>query len=299
MQKILKSWGLPIAMITGTAGYKLFALFTPAIPYMIFVMLLITYCRISWKSMKIMPLHMWLLAIQLIGGMVVYWTVSLIDPLVAQGTFICILAPTATAAAVITGMLGGSITTLATYTLISNLAVAVASPIVFSFIGIHVELPFWESFAIIARQMGPMLILPLAGAWLLYKFLPRVHEAFQNRQNISFYLWLTALTIMMGRTVSLLVENEQTQVGLATVIALGTLVICVVQFVVGRRIGRKYRETVAGGQGLGQKNTVLAIWMSGIYLDPMASIGPTAYILWQNLVNSYQLWRSRSRDLNA
>jgi len=36
------------------------------------------------------------------------------------------------------------------------------------------------------------------------------------------------------------------------------LVICVSQFLTGRRVGRMYDDTVAGGQGQGQKNTVLA-----------------------------------------
>ena len=27
------------------------------------------------------------------------------------------------------------------------------------------------------------------------------------------------------------------------------------------------------------------------FLDPVSSVAPTAYIVWQNIVNSYQLWR--------
>ena len=45
------------------------------------------------------------------------------------------------------------------------------------------------------------------------------------------------------------------------------------------------------GQSLGQKNTVLAVWMSQAFLDPISSIAPTAYIVWQNFVNSYQIYR--------
>ena len=45
---------------------------------------------------------------------------------------ICFLCPTATAAPVITGMLGGSIERVATYTLASNIAVALLVPPVFT-----------------------------------------------------------------------------------------------------------------------------------------------------------------------
>ena len=288
---------MPLALVAGAAGYRLFALFAPAIPYLIFVMLLITYCKISWGEMKIRRLHLWLLTIQLCGSLALYGVVRMADPIVAQGLFICMLAPTATAAAVITGMLGGNVTTLATYTLVSNLAVAVVSPALFSFIGIHVEQPFWESSLLIARQMVPMLIFPFLAGWLFYRFIPKAHRALQKRQNITFYLWLVALTIVMGHTVASLVGHARIHFRTEIIIALGALVICVAQFLTGRRIGRRFGDTVAGGQGLGQKNTVLAIWMAGIYLDPLASIGPASYIFWQNIVNSWQLRRNRTRTL--
>ncbi len=56
-------------------------------------------------------------------------------------------------------------------------------------------------------------------------------------------------------------------------------------------MGRRYGDTVAGGQSLGQKNTVLAVWMAQQFLDPVSSVAPTAYIVWQNFVNSYQIYK--------
>lgn len=69
------------------------------------------------------------------------------------------------------------------------------------------------------------------------------------------------------------------------------MVICVVQFGVGRMLGRRYGDAAAGGQSLGQKNTVLAVWMAQSFLNPISSIAPTAYIVWQNFVNSYQIYK--------
>ena len=78
--------------------------------------------------------------------------------------------------------------------------------------------------------------------------------------------------------------------------ALLALAVCCAQFLAGRRIGRRYRNKIAGAQGLGQKNTILAIWMAQTYLTPIASVGPAAYVIWQNLINSYQLWAKRHRE---
>jgi hypothetical protein len=36
---------------------------------------------------------------------------------------------------------------------------------------------------------------------------------------------------------------------------------------------------------------VLAVWMAQSFLNPISSIAPTAYIVWQNLVNSYQIYK--------
>jgi BASS family bile acid:Na+ symporter len=71
------------------------------------------------------------------------------------------------------------------------------------------------------------------------------------------------------------------------------LIVCISQFLIGRSIGKQYNDTVASGQGLGQKNTILAIWMAQMYLNPIASIGPGSYVLWQNIINSYQVWLKR------
>ena len=75
------------------------------------------------------------------------------------------------------------------------------------------------------------------------------------------------------------------------------MVICVVQFGVGRMLGRRYGDAAAGGQSLGQKNTVLAIWMAVTYLNPFSSVGPGSYVVWQNIFNSYQLWKKRKSEM--
>ena len=49
-------------------------------------------------------------------------------------------------------------------------------------------------------------------------------------------------------------------------------------------------------EALGQKNTVLAIWMAYTYLNPLSSVGPGSYVLWQNIINSYQLWKKRKNE---
>ena len=192
-----KNWMLPIAMIVGGVFHSFFASLAFLTPYLIFLMLLVPYCKLSLGELRIAPLHVRLLLVQIAGGLGLYLALAPIDPLLAQGTFICVLAPTATSAAVVTGMLGGSVASLATYCLLSNMVVALISPVVFSFVGSQVSLPLLDSLLRIGRQMIPLLILPFVAALALQRFWPRAYRALRQRQSISFYLWAVSLTIGM------------------------------------------------------------------------------------------------------
>lgn len=61
-----------------------------------------------------------------------------------EGAMVCLICPTATAAAVITGKLGGSASSLTTYTLLSNLLAAVAVPLVFPWVEPHANITFLQ-----------------------------------------------------------------------------------------------------------------------------------------------------------
>lgn len=299
MSEIVKSLTLPVAMISGLVFSRFFAAFGPATPYLIFVMLFVTFCRIDISQMKLRPLHFWLLGIQLLGGIGVYLALAAIDHTLAQGVMICILAPTATSAVVIAGMLGANIATMATYTLLSNLSVAVVAPAVFSLIGSHVDMPFIDSFLIILKRVAPILVLPFAGAYLLKFAARKVYDTIGRYQIISFYVWAFSLMVVSGLTVEFIKAQDSVNYSIEIWIAVGALVGCLAQFLAGRFVGKRYGDVVAGGQSLGQKNTVLAIWMAQAYLDPVSSIGPSSYVLWQNLVNSWQLWHKRRLSSNA
>ncbi len=294
MIKRIKSYMMPIAMSVGVVFHNYASMMSFLTPYLIFIMLLITYCSISLKDIRFTRLHLWLILIQTLGSIVVYLLLYPLHPLIAQGAMICIFAPTATSAPVITGMLGGNVEHLTAYSLLSNMIVVILAPIIFSFTG-EIDSPsFSHSLWVVFQKVFLLLFLPFFGALILQKFLPRVHYEIQKAKSLSFYLWSIALVIITGKTVQFILDQESPNYIVEVSIAIIALILCVCQFTVGRRIGSIYNDTIAGGQGLGQKNTILAIWMAQTYLNPISSIGPGAYVLWQNIVNSYQVWRNRS-----
>ena len=294
MLKKIKPYMMPISMIIGCIFYQYVSLLSFVTPYLIVVMLFITYCNIPLRDIRFTRLHFWLLFIQLACSVLVYLAISPFSEIVAQGALICVLAPTATSAVVITNMLGGNSASLTAYSLLCNLAVAFAAPVIFALIGYHRdEMSFLPALWMIAQKIFLLLLLPFLRAVLLDKYLPRVHYEIKRKQSVSFYLWTMALIIITGKTVKFIVDQENPDYRVEIALAAAAFVICALQFLTGRRLGSKYNDTIAGGQGLGQKNTVLAIWMAQTYLNPISSIGPGAYVLWQNMVNSYQVWRKR------
>lgn len=288
---------LPIAMGLGALLYPFFGRLSFLTPYLIFSMLLVTFCKISFKNMKIHPLHIWLLLIQLAGCLIMYGILRLFNPVVSEGALICILAPTATSAAVITGMLGGDIAFLTTYTLFSSVGVAVAAPVIFSFVGTHQDMTFLSSFFYICRQVIPLLILPLFVAWLLQRYVSIVHRKVLGFRQLGFYLWAVALAVVTGKTVMFLLAQEHPDYTTEILLGLIALIVCAGQFFTGRFLGKRYGDTISAQQGLGQKNTILAIWMAQVYLLPISSIAPAAYVLWQNIINSWQLWKKRKKEI--
>lgn len=284
---------MPIAMITGVILHQYVSVLSFLTPYLIAIMLFFTYCNISIKDIRFSRLHLWLILIQILGSIIIYLLLLPIHPILAQGAMICVLAPTATSAPVITGMLGGNVESLTAYSLLCNFMVILVSPIFFSVIGEVESVSFSNSVWIVFQKIFVLLFFPFFCALLLQKLLPRVHNEVKKAKSISFYLWSLALIIISGKTVQFVLDQENPNYIVETSIAIAAFVICASQFLTGRRLGRMHNDTVAGGQGLGQKNTVLAIWMAQTYLNPISSIGPGAYVLWQNIINSYQVWRQR------
>ena len=131
MLKFLKDWTLPIAMVVGGVGYKVMGYISFLSPILIFCMLLLTFCKISLKDIHFNTNHIWLLLIEIFGAVLIYYIVSPFNEIVAQGMMVCIICPTATAAAVVTGKLHGNVASITTYTLLCNIAVAIAVPLIF------------------------------------------------------------------------------------------------------------------------------------------------------------------------
>ena len=314
MMRFLKDWTLPIAMAAGAGGYFLFhyagflAPLKPAVwvavdiltPSLIFIQLFLTFCKIDLNDLRLTKWHWIILAFQTLSALVMA-AVLILVPMnevyreIFEGAMVCLICPTATAAAVVTDKLGGSAARITLYNLMSNILAAVFVPVVFPLIEVHSEMGFFPAFLKILSKVFPLLICPFLLAVLLKYIWPKAHDFFKARAGIAFYLWAVALALAIGQTVRSM-HNSTAPAAVLWMIAGAALLTCIVQFWFGKRTGKALVDTITAGQALGQKNSVLAIWMAYTYLNPVSSLAPGTYAVWQNIFNSWQLWRKNHRD---
>ena len=295
-----RSLVLPIAIVLGLLLHKYCAMFTPYVPILIFAMLLLNFAAGDVRKMKVTMLDVWLMLFQIVVSMGSYWLVMLLGggDAIAEGILAGVLCPVAASVVVISCMLGANRETVTTYTILGNLMVAIVAPIYFSFIGQQQELPFLDSFLLILKRVSPIIALPFILALCMQHWLPKVNAFLCKIKGVSFYLWALALLFTLGQTIDFMFLHGKDNLGSIVALGIASLIFCVIQFGLGKWIGKKYGDKMAGGQLLGQKNTAMGIWMANTYLNPLASVFPALYSIWQNLFNSWQMWQHGKKNRN-
>lgn len=303
----VKQWSLLFAIITGGLTYTLFTripwlipigdfagpLLLKAMPYLIFTMLYVTFCRIRINDLRPRPWHFILQGIRVfLSGIAVLATLhapSAETRLIAMGIFVCIVCPTAAAAPVITEKLGGNIASLTVFTIIANIVTAIIIPLYFPMLERSAHIDFMTAFMLVLRRVTAVLLLPLCLALLTRRVFPRQAVVLRRQRQLPFVIWCVNLSIVMGLTLHN-ISVIHTSPGLLLPLMVAPLIVSIALFSIGKFTGSHYGESIGAGQALGQKNTVVGIWLTITFLNPIASIAPCTYVIWQNLINAWQLW---------
>ncbi|HXK75877.1 MAG TPA: transporter [Bacteroidaceae bacterium] len=305
MLKFIRQWRLPIAMVIGLLGARWTLHLGGLMPPLIFMMLLFTFSNIEIKDLRIQKIHWVMLLCQAILPIIVFFVLSPINKTLALATMICTIAPAATSSAVVTHKLGGSAAILSSFTLVSNILTAIAVSVLFPLLQDQKEVvSFWLPFQKIAQNLFLLLILPFLTSLVLRSTLKPVHSYLARNAKMSFYLWMIALAIVSGRTYYAMIHSSIAPTLLIQIL-IAALLVCLGQFGLGKTLGKyigrhhidQNRFIINGGQMIGQKNTILAIWMAQTFLDhphgmgAIIAFGAGSYVLWQNIVNGIQLAR--------
>lgn len=342
LYKLIKTWKLPVAMVIGVMiYYALHPLLNEAEaeafydvlshgvqPTLIFAMLFLSFLKVQPNMLRPHRWHGVLLLTQ--GGLFVvcsmlaymcdsssssFLNLSLYETkLLLECAMLCFICPTATASAVIVQKLGGSLSGDVTYIILCNLMVSLLAPTFLPLVEPHAMHGWGEAFFLIMGKVFPLLLCPLFVALIVRYYLPRLTERLLAITDLAFYLWLVALAFAITVTIRTIAESS-ISLSILVGFAIISAVCCVIQFWLGRHIGKRFpqptkaenelkhpvevyidpieRSAITAGQAFGQKNTVFVIWMGLVFLNPVTSVVGGFYSIWHNVINSWQLWKKK------
>ena len=175
-------------------------------PVLIFLMLLLTFCKMSFGELRPGRLHFELLAVQ--GGAFLLCVALSACPffsdpflnLLWQSAAILFICPTGTATAVVTSRLGGSAEFVASYTLLANLLTSLLLPLFVPVLHPSGHAEFFPSFFSVLGKVFPLLLLPLLTAWLLQLRSPRLCSRLISVPGLPFRLWCLTLALFLIHT---------------------------------------------------------------------------------------------------
>lgn len=234
--------------------------------------------RVQWILLALPP------ALAALG----FFAFAAFDRELAYVALLVLLAPTATAAPVVAGLLGGKPGFVAQMVLATNVLLPLALAGAFRLVGAPVALAaFWPMLGQIVFTIG----LPLAAALAMGRWLPAVPRALGRWPLLNFGIWVFALALICATAGAFVRQAAVPPLRLAAIAGLSAG-LCALNFSLGRLVGGR-RWRIEAGQSLGQKNTLFGIWAALSFVSPLAALGPACYVLWHNLYNAWQLSRSR------
>lgn len=315
--RFIKNWTLPVSIATGIAVYLVFALvpaldaagtamapfFDAVLPMFMFCVLFVTFCKVDYRRLRPVWWHLWVgvfqvLTVLLVMALIVGLRLTGESLVLAEAVLTCIIGPCASAAPVVTQKLGGDLEQMTTYTFLSNFITALLIPVCFPIIDKAADMSFMSAFSLILNRVFTVLVVPMILAYVVKHATPHLCRRITGVKDLSYYLWGCSLLIVSGTTMKNIM-HASCSVAFLLLIAFASLMLCFVQFAAGRYIGRHFGQTENAGQALGQKNTAFAIWIACAYLTPLSSVGPGCYILWQNIINSVEIWAYSRKNVEC
>lgn len=264
-----------------------------AIRWLVMTMLFLVFLQTRLSRAALSSRHLTLLAANVAVGFAAWSLGSLVGGRdVALAGFFCGITPTAIAAPVIISFLRGRVDFVIAAFLLTNVAIAALLPLLLPIV-LGRATP--EAFGQVLGSVGLVVFTPMAAAWIMRALYPPAAAWPVRLRNASFGMWVVSMFLISANASDFIRRNADTPQRLLVEIAAISLVVCVASFALGRVIGGREFAREAS-QSLGQKNTTFTIYLALAYASPVVALGPTFYVVWHNVWNSWQLHRAGRRE---
>jgi bile acid:Na+ symporter, BASS family len=281
-----KGFSLLVTMLIGALVPQA-SRFSFLIQYFLMVMLFFAFLDIEFKPQSFKKSLLGILAANIVVAFIVYAALVPFNLTLALAAFMTAIAPTAIAAPVIIGFIQREVEYVVTSVMLTNIVSAFVIPLALPFlIRSQIEISVWEVLQPVLKVMFVPLILSQ-----LVKLLPVKTQSFIRKgKPFSFPIWLVNLFIMIAKASDFLRHDTADSISTLVIMAAVSLVICIFNFGIGALLGGRTHWQEAS-QSLGQKNLSFVIWVALTFINPLVAMGPTFYILYHHLYNSWSIYQ--------
>ncbi len=284
-----RSIGLVLAFTLGAIFHTQLVHLRDIIPYSIALMLFLSFIGIEREKLKPQRSHLFLLLLLQLGWVVAWGIPYLLGyRVLSESLFFCAAAPIASASPVIIALIRGKVEYMTTAMLLSHLAFILIIPLVLPFILETADASYWMLITQLFQEFALLLLLPSSLVILMRYLIPSSREWGKKNANLSLIIWIFNLTVITATGTQNILAMNLSFHDLYPM-ALGALIICALGFTLGYHLGKPHyaREF---SQGLGQKNTILTLYIaSQSYAHPLAYVAPAFYVIFHNLANAIQI----------
>jgi bile acid:Na+ symporter, BASS family len=265
------------------------------IQYLIMAMLFFAFLDIKIEPQSFQRGVIWMVLANIGVAFGAYGILHPFDQTLALVAFITGIAPTAIATPVIISFIKGKVEYAVGAVVLSNVVMSLILPVALPYVvGDIVQISIWQVLKpVLVTMFVPLILSRLA------KRLPRAAQSVIRRgKSFSFSIWLLALFVTCAKASDFLRNDITASVSTILSIALVSLVLCIINFSLGAMLGGDdFRQE--SSQSLGQKNNSFVIWIALTFINPLVALGPTFYILYHNIYNSWQIYRFERLQRNS
>ena len=261
------------------------------IQYLLMVMLFFAFLDIEFRPQSFQRSVLWVLLANITVAFVAYGVLAPLNLSLALAAFMTAIAPTAIAAPVIIGFIQREVPYVVASVVLTNVASAVIVPVVLpSLLGTEVRISVWE----VLQPVLIVMFIPLLLARLVPGLPVRSQNLIRKGKAFSFPIWLLNLFIISANASDFIRHQNTESISVLALIALISLVICIINFGLGAFLGGRSHWQEAS-QSLGQKNLAFVIWIALTFINPLVAMGPMFYILYHHLYNSWSIYQFERR----
>jgi BASS family bile acid:Na+ symporter len=261
--------------------------FSFLIRYLLMVMLFFAFLDIGFKPQTFQKSVLWVLLANVVLAFFSYAVLAPFNLMLALAAFMTAVAPTAIAAPVIIGFIEREVEYVVTSVILTNVATALILPLTLpSLLGTAVHISVWE----VLQPVLIVMFVPLILSRVVSRLPLNIQDITRRGKAFSFPIWLINLFIISANASDFLRNENADSVSMLVVIALTSLIICVINFSVGALLGG-HNHWQEASQSLGQKNLSFVIWIALTFINPLVAMGPMFYILYHHLYNSWSIYQ--------